>query len=58
MAVAQLAVVADVVAELPSLAERIATGALAVDPVSVPLARVEQVWHTPTAPGRRIVLTP
>ncbi|MDN3356221.1 zinc-binding alcohol dehydrogenase family protein [Actinomadura sp. DC4] len=49
---------AGIVAELPSLAEEIASGALAVDPLPVPLNQVERAWNTPVAPGRRVVLTP
>lgn len=49
---------AGIVAELPSLVEEIAFGALAVDAVPVPLDEVEQAWRTPARPGRRAVLTP
>ncbi|MHA6758362.1 quinone oxidoreductase family protein [Streptacidiphilus sp. PAMC 29251] len=49
---------AGILAELPSLVDEIAAGALAVDPLPMPLAQVEQAWNTPTAPGQRIVLTP
>jgi hypothetical protein len=49
---------AGIVAELPSLAEEIAAGTLAVNPLPMPLAEVERAWCTPTAPGQRIVLTP
>ena len=49
---------AGIVAELPSLAAEIASGTLAVHPLALPLAEVEQAWSTPTAPGRGIVLTP
>jgi NADPH:quinone reductase-like Zn-dependent oxidoreductase len=49
---------AGILAELPALVAEIASGALAVDPLAVPLSEVEQAWNTPTAPGRRIVLTP
>jgi NADPH:quinone reductase-like Zn-dependent oxidoreductase len=49
---------AGILAELPSLAEEIASGSLAVDPLPVPLDQVEQAWSTPAAPGRRVVLTP
>ncbi|MFD4526847.1 zinc-binding alcohol dehydrogenase family protein [Streptomyces sp. NPDC058470] len=49
---------AGILAELPALVAEIASGTLAVDPLAVPLSEVEQVWNTPTAPGRRIVLTP
>ena len=48
---------AGIVAELPSLAEEIASGALAVDPLPIPLAQVEQAWSTETGPGQRVVLT-
>lgn len=49
---------AGIVAELPALAAEIAAGTLAVDPLPMPLARVEQAWGAPTAPGQRLVLTP
>ncbi|MFC1411572.1 zinc-binding alcohol dehydrogenase family protein [Streptacidiphilus sp. N1-1] len=49
---------AGILAELPALAAEITRGTLAVDPVAVPLSQVEQAWNAPTAPGRRIVLTP
>ncbi|MFF1924244.1 hypothetical protein ACFVW8_27220 [Streptomyces sp. NPDC058221] len=49
---------AGIVAELPSLAEQIVAGTLAVDPLVMPLSQVEQAWNTPTAPGRLIVLMP
>jgi NADPH:quinone reductase-like Zn-dependent oxidoreductase len=49
---------AGILAELPSLAEEIASGSLAVDPLPVPLDQVEQAWSTPAALGRRVVLTP
>ncbi|MEU6146530.1 zinc-binding alcohol dehydrogenase family protein [Streptomyces sp. NPDC047081] len=49
---------AGILAELPPLAERITSGAFAIDPLAVPLSEVEQAWTAPTAPGRRIVLTP
>ncbi|MFE2426119.1 zinc-binding alcohol dehydrogenase family protein [Streptomyces sp. NPDC059373] len=49
---------AGILAELPSLATEITSGTLAVDPLALPLSQVEQAWNTPTAPGRRIVLTP
>jgi NADPH:quinone reductase-like Zn-dependent oxidoreductase len=47
-----------IVAELPSLAEKIASGALTVDPLPMPLDRVEQAWAATTEPGQRLVLTP
>jgi len=49
---------AGIVAELPSLAEQITAGTLAVDPLPIPLADVEQAWSAPTAPGQRVVLVP
>ncbi|WP_328603593.1 zinc-binding alcohol dehydrogenase family protein [Amycolatopsis sp. NBC_00345] len=49
---------AGIIAELPSLAAEITAGTFAVDAVPMPLEQVEQAWHTPTAPGQRIVLTP
>ena len=49
---------AGIVAELPSLAQEIASGALAVEALPVPLEQVEQAWSTPTGPGQRIVLVP
>ncbi|WP_327139196.1 quinone oxidoreductase family protein [Nocardia sp. NBC_01327] len=49
---------AGILAELPSLVTEIASGALAVDPLPMPLDQVEQAWKTPTAPGQRIVLVP
>lgn len=49
---------AGIVAELPSLAREIASGALAVDPLPMPLSEVERAWSTATAPGQRIVLRP
>ena len=49
---------AGIVAELPSLVEEVASGALTVDPLPMPLDQVEQAWNTRTAPGQRIVLVP
>ncbi|QMU66892.1 zinc-binding alcohol dehydrogenase family protein [Streptacidiphilus sp. P02-A3a] len=49
---------ADILAELPALAAEITSGALAVNPLVLPLAEVERAWGTRTAPGQRIVLTP
>ena len=49
---------AGILAELPSLVTEIASGALAVDTLAVPLSQVEQAWNAPVAPGRRVVLTP
>jgi NADPH:quinone reductase-like Zn-dependent oxidoreductase len=45
-------------AELPSLIEEIATGAIEVDARPVPLADVEATWSAPEVPGVRIVFTP
>ncbi|SOD74437.1 NADPH:quinone reductase-like Zn-dependent oxidoreductase [Jatrophihabitans sp. GAS493] len=45
-------------AELPSLVEEISSGALAVTADPVPLARVEEIWRQPDAPGQRTVLIP
>jgi NADPH:quinone reductase-like Zn-dependent oxidoreductase len=45
-------------AELPSLIEEIASGAIAVQPNSVPLADVERAWLEPDRPGERTVLVP
>jgi NADPH:quinone reductase-like Zn-dependent oxidoreductase len=49
---------AGIVAELPGLAAEIASGALGVEAISVPLAEVERAWETPVAPGARVVLVP
>jgi len=49
---------AGIVAELPSLVAEIAAGTLAVDPLPLPLAGVEQAWTAPTGPGQRVVLVP
>ncbi|MFC4591052.1 quinone oxidoreductase family protein [Sphaerisporangium corydalis] len=49
---------AGIVAELPSLVEKIASGTLAVDPVTIPLRQVEQAWVTRPTSDRRIVLVP
>ncbi|WNI21349.1 zinc-binding alcohol dehydrogenase family protein [Streptomyces sp. ITFR-16] len=49
---------AGILAELPSLAEEVASGALAADVLPMPLDQVERAWNTPVAPGRRVVLTP
>jgi NADPH:quinone reductase-like Zn-dependent oxidoreductase len=46
------------VAELPSLADEIDTGAIDVKPNSVPLANVEAIWTRPGPPGERTVLVP
>lgn len=46
-----------IVAELPALAAEIASGALSVDPLALPLSEVEQAWTAPTTPSQRVVLT-
>ena len=48
---------AEIVAELPGLADQITAGAFVVDPLPTPLSEVESAWNTPTAPGQRIVFT-
>jgi NADPH:quinone reductase-like Zn-dependent oxidoreductase len=48
---------AEIVAELPELADQITAGTFVVDPVLTPLSDVESAWNTPTAPGQRIVFT-
>ena len=47
-----------IVAELPELATQIGRGVFTVNPVTVPLADVEQVWTAPTSPGERVVVVP
>ncbi|TDD83425.1 zinc-binding alcohol dehydrogenase family protein [Actinomadura darangshiensis] len=47
---------AGILGELPSLVERITSGALAVDPLPVPLDQVEAAWTATVEPGRRVVL--
>jgi NADPH:quinone reductase-like Zn-dependent oxidoreductase len=47
-----------IVAELPSLAQQISSGALVVNPLPLPLEQVERAWSTPLPAGRRIVLIP
>ena len=47
----------DYLAELPSLVEQIAAGALAVETLVVPLSEVEQAWSADPA-GRRVVIVP
>jgi NADPH:quinone reductase-like Zn-dependent oxidoreductase len=48
---------AEIVAELPELADRITAGRFVVEPVAMPLSDVESAWNAPTAPGQRIVFT-
>lgn len=47
-----------IVAELPSLADEIAAGHLAVSPIPVPLKDVERAWGMAVGPGERVVLVP
>jgi NADPH:quinone reductase-like Zn-dependent oxidoreductase len=49
---------AQIVAELPRIADAIATGKLAVDALPIPLADVEKAWTAPAPAGRRVVLIP
>ncbi|WP_030908099.1 quinone oxidoreductase family protein [Streptomyces sp. NRRL F-5126] len=49
---------AGIVAELPSLMERLVAGAFTVDARAVPLADVEAAWTATEAPGRRVVFLP
>jgi NADPH:quinone reductase-like Zn-dependent oxidoreductase len=48
---------AEIVAELPELADQITAGTFVVDPLATPLSDVETAWSTPTAPGQRVVFT-
>jgi len=50
--------VAQIVAELPRIANAIATGKIAVNALRVPLAEVEKAWSAPVAAGQRLVLIP
>ncbi|MYR00820.1 MULTISPECIES: zinc-binding alcohol dehydrogenase family protein [unclassified Streptomyces] len=52
------AATADIVAELPALAELITTGTLSVHPLPMSLAEVERAWEATAGPGERIVLVP
>jgi NADPH:quinone reductase-like Zn-dependent oxidoreductase len=45
-------------AELPSLADEIDAGTIAVTPNTKPLADVEAIWTRPDPPGERTVLVP
>jgi NADPH:quinone reductase-like Zn-dependent oxidoreductase len=49
--------IAEIVAELPELADQITAGSFVVEPVSRPLSEVESAWDAPAAPGARIVFT-
>ncbi|BEP15218.1 zinc-binding alcohol dehydrogenase family protein [Acidothermaceae bacterium B102] len=47
---------AEIIAELPGLAQALSHGTFAVDALATPLAHVERVWSEPST--RRVVLTP
>jgi NADPH:quinone reductase-like Zn-dependent oxidoreductase len=49
---------AAILAELPELANQLARGSFAVNPVPVPIADVELAWTTPTVAGERVVILP
>jgi len=49
---------AEILAELPELAEHLTAGRFRVDPLPTPLSEVEAAWNSAVAPGRRIVFTP
>jgi NADPH:quinone reductase-like Zn-dependent oxidoreductase len=48
---------AEIVAELPELADQITAGNFVVEPVSRLLSEVESAWNAPAAPGKRVVFT-
>jgi hypothetical protein len=48
---------ADIVAELPALAEWITAGDVAIDVRAVPLSEVEQAWAD-SGDGKRVVFVP
>jgi NADPH:quinone reductase-like Zn-dependent oxidoreductase len=48
----------DILAELPQIAEAIASGSFTIDTEAVPLAEVEQAWGRAYGSNRRIVITP
>ncbi len=48
---------AGIVAELPALIDRLTAGTFTAAALPRPLADVERIWDTPTAPGQRVVLT-
>lgn len=50
--------VAEILSEMPSLLSELASGSLDVNAREVPLARVEEAWDAPTAPGQRVVFLP
>jgi NADPH:quinone reductase-like Zn-dependent oxidoreductase len=47
-----------IVAELPRIADAVATGAITVNAVRVPLSDVETAWTAPIPAGRRVVFIP
>jgi len=49
---------AEILAELPTLAQEISAGRFTVDAKPVPLADVDQVWRTDAYPNQRVVLLP
>jgi NADPH:quinone reductase-like Zn-dependent oxidoreductase len=49
---------AQIVAELPRIADAIATGKIAVNALPIPLADVERAWSAPVPSGQRVVLIP
>jgi NADPH:quinone reductase-like Zn-dependent oxidoreductase len=49
---------AQIVAELPRIADAVAAGRIVVDARRVPLADVERAWTAPVPPGQRVVLVP
>lgn len=49
---------AEIVAELPALAEAVAAGSVTVDAEPVPLADVERAWAAAATSTRRLVVTP
>lgn len=46
------------VAELPALVKKIASGTFRIDAKAVPLSHVAQVWAEPAHAGERVVFTP
>ena len=49
---------AEILAELPALAQEISAGRFTIDAKPVPLADVEQAWRTDAYPNQRVVLLP
>jgi len=50
--------VAQIVAELPRIADAIAAGKITVNALRMPLADVERAWTAPVPSGQRVVLIP